>query len=666
MTLKSKIILQTSLLCLILWVGACYLFLGTYRVQQKLRYFTPATDYLIAVADIDLALSSEQRFLWSSLAGGGTLPGKTLDRRQQRVIAAFERALVVIERQRALGVVGEDDDLARVRSLFELYNLWRQRSRELLKADSYVRRLTETARVLLGDQLFPGLEEAAEDGVGEVQEAYVDLEETLGFFPWMQAGARQRIRDINADLAFVIDGNHVYALLNRQFAVLQAYRVNGQKEDLGRFQELFALTEDALSRWQGQSLERLRLDIDDRARSLDLDKVKAVEEGYSLLRELVGEALLPVPVEKADEALKSVVHRIEGLIQGNLRPAVMASLKSGVESIHQTSTVTNQVGVAAFAVLLLLIIVQSLRWVRDLLRSLDRLRVGIAAFQSGDLDHRVEVVGRDEFTELARSLNLMAEQLQSSRQEIGDLNASLERKVRERTRMLEEANRELKAFNYMVSHDLRNPLSAVLGLGQVLLEKARRNRDEDQIPLQHVVEGAERIDKTIDALLNLSQFGCRPLRYDAVDLAVLAGKVRDELQLIHGGFMLNCPSSGGLTIAADPDLMRLVMENLMQNALKYAVADRELRIEVGRTETEKGPAFYVRDNGRGFDPSAAGDIFAPFSRLHEESGIEGKGIGLAIVQRIIRRHGGDVWAEGMPGEGACFYFTIGLPRTGES
>lgn len=662
MKLKSKIILQVTLLCLILGVGACYLFLGTYRVQQKLDLFSPATGALIAIADVDSALASEQRMLWTALASGRGLAEVNLAESQAAVLEAFDRMLRFEHRQKELGVFGEDNSIAQLEDLHELYKLWQRRFKELLAQDPSGRTLTEPARMLIEDQLFPGLEHTAEHAVFEVQEAYADLEEALGFFPWMQAGARGRIREINAELAFVIGGNHVYTLLNRQFATLQAYSINGKKEDLGRFQSLFSQTEDMLTLWHKQAVVRLRLNVDDRQHAIDLDKVSAVEEGYSLLRDMTGDALLNIPAEEAGNALDTVVHQIEGLVQGRLRPAVMSSLKSGVESLRSFTTTANQVSVSSAAVVLMVIILLAIRSVRRMVRSLSVLQSGIETYQHGNLAHRVVLDGSDEFRELASSLNQMAEQLGSARREIEDLNQSLERKVDERTLLLEEANRELKAFNHMVSHDLRNPLTAVLGVSQVLLEKARRAESEDQVPLEHVYKGAEQIDLTITALLNLSNFSNQPLHYDVVDFSLLGQQVAADLQSSGSSFAFDCPAEGALKVAADPNLMRLVLETLMQNAIEHARPDRALQIEIGSGSDSRGPVFFIRDNGRGFDPGKAGELFAPFSRLHVESGITDNGIGLAIVQRIIHRHGGEIWADSVQGEGSCFNFTVGEPQ----
>jgi len=658
MTLKSKIIFQTGFLCLILWVGACYLFWGTYRVQQKLGRFTPTIEALVATADVDLALASEQRTIWSALGAGGELTPSMLSNQQQKVLSIFDSLLAAEQRQKKAGGLGEDSSIANVGQLMELYRLWQQRSEVIIAAGSGAQELAESARMLLDDQLFPGLEDRLEHAILEVQTAYADLEEALGFFPWMQAGSRQRVRGINSDLAFVIDGNRVYALLNRQFAVLQAFRVNARQEDLGTFQDLFLMTEDALGRWHRQAVARLRVNGDDRAVAIDLEKVSAVEEGYGLLRDLTGDALMEVPANEARDALERVVQQIENLVQGNLRPTVMASLKSGVKNIRTISTTANQVGVTIFAILFLVVIVQSIRWVRGTLHSLEVLRFGIEAYQSGGLAHRVTLKGNDEFFALGTSLNRMAEQLEASRQEVEDLNSSLERKVEERTVLLEEANNELKAFNLMVSHDLRNPLSAVLGLSEALLEKARQKGNDDEVPLKHIVRAAERIDLTINALLNLSHFGYQPLRYDAIDLCCLARKVVDELPQGSDSMDIVCPPDGSLMLAADPSLMRLVLDNLLQNAVKYADPERPLRVEIGCGEINNDRVFHVRDNGRGFDVEEGDDPFAPFSRLHEKEDVEGKGIGLAVVQRIIQRHGGDVWVESRPGEGTTFFFTI--------
>jgi two-component system NtrC family sensor kinase len=226
---------------------------------------------------------------------------------------------------------------------------------------------------------------------------------------------------------------------------------------------------------------------------------------------------------------------------------------------------------------------------------------------------------------------------------------------------LEHKNRELEAFSYSVSHDLRAPLRSIDGFSRALLEDHFERLDpQGRHHLERVREAAKRMAQLIDDLLELSRVGRAELVRSRVDLSALAGKVLLELQRREPERDVNCIITRELHTDADPRLLEIVLENLMGNAWKFTRKVLRARIEVGQlSSTDEVPAFFVRDNGAGFPMSYADKLFRPFQRLHTESEFPGTGIGLATIQRIIDRHGGKAWAEGEIGHGATFYFTLG-------
>jgi PAS domain S-box-containing protein len=224
---------------------------------------------------------------------------------------------------------------------------------------------------------------------------------------------------------------------------------------------------------------------------------------------------------------------------------------------------------------------------------------------------------------------------------------------------LRGANRELEGFTYAVSHDLRAPLAAISGFGEALAEKLAGHPDAKVSHyLARIRVGAERIDELISALLSLSQFGREPLRLTLVDLGEMAQDIVDGLREAEPGRSVTTRIEPGLLVKADTRLVRVLLQNLLQNAWKFTARTQQGHIEVGRTDTEEGPAFYVRDNGAGFDMDRAGRLFVPFQRLHDSSDFPGTGIGLATVQRVALIHGGHVWAHSAPGGGATFFFVL--------
>jgi len=239
------------------------------------------------------------------------------------------------------------------------------------------------------------------------------------------------------------------------------------------------------------------------------------------------------------------------------------------------------------------------------------------------------------------------------------LAAELERRVRERTRQLEFANAELEAFVYAVSHDLRAPLRALDGFSQIVIEDYADRLDEaGRQHLQRIRGAAQRMAMLLDDLLELSRMTRRELRRERVDLSALATEIVEELQSQEPGRRVACRIAPGLSAEADPHLARVVLQNLLANAWKFTAPREQAVVEVGAERRGDETAFYVRDNGVGFDMAYAHKLFMPFQRLHDPAEFPGTGVGLATVRRIVHRHGGRTWAEGRPDEGATFWFTL--------
>lgn len=243
---------------------------------------------------------------------------------------------------------------------------------------------------------------------------------------------------------------------------------------------------------------------------------------------------------------------------------------------------------------------------------------------------------------------------------IRTLNAELEQRVAERTRELNAINEELEAFSYSVSHDLRAPLRAIDGWGQALVEDYGDVLGEDGgALLQRQRAASQRMGQLIDDLLRLSRLTRRPLNRQPVDLAELVATCWQELASEHQ------PLNAALVIGelppcqADPSLLRQVITNLLSNGLKFASQEAQPRLEVdSQAAADNELVYFVRDNGVGFDPRYSDKLFSPFQRLHSQHEFSGTGIGLAIVQRVIYRHGGRVWAESELGQGATLYFSL--------
>ena len=235
----------------------------------------------------------------------------------------------------------------------------------------------------------------------------------------------------------------------------------------------------------------------------------------------------------------------------------------------------------------------------------------------------------------------------------------LEDRVMERTAELAAVNRELEAFAYSVSHDLRAPLRSMDGFSQALLEDYADKLDADGQDYLHRVRAAsQRMGQLIDDLLKLSRIARSEVHHEVVNLSALAHAISTELQRRAPDRQVEVVIRDNLNASGDARLLRLVLENLLDNAWKFTSKKARARIELGAKPIADHTAYYVRDNGAGFDMAFADGLFGPFHRLHSKSEFEGNGIGLATAQRVIARHGGRIWAEGSVGQGATFYFTI--------
>lgn len=235
----------------------------------------------------------------------------------------------------------------------------------------------------------------------------------------------------------------------------------------------------------------------------------------------------------------------------------------------------------------------------------------------------------------------------------------LEDLVQERTAKLEDVNKELESFSYSVSHDLRAPLRAIDGFSLAILEDYADKLDaEGQNILQRVRRGAQRMSSLIDDLLQLSRVTRHEILRDVVDLSVLANAVLGRLEESEPDREVEQTVAPGIKVEGDGHLLQIVLDNLLGNAWKYTGKKGEPKIEFGLAEQDGERAYFVKDNGVGFNMNYADKLFGAFQRLHKEEDFPGTGIGLATVQRIIHRHGGRVWAEAKEGKGATFYFTL--------
>jgi two-component system sensor histidine kinase/response regulator len=266
------------------------------------------------------------------------------------------------------------------------------------------------------------------------------------------------------------------------------------------------------------------------------------------------------------------------------------------------------------------------------------------------------------FVELAKKSELLRRQAQMLR---ANEQAAREQAAEqaELVRDLEHKNRELESFSYAVSHDLRAPLRRIDSYSKALLDTLADRLDETgRRFLERVRQSSREMAQLIDDVLHLSKVTRAELREQEVDLSALVTVLVDRMRESDPDRQVEAKVRPGVIVVGDGQLLRIAMENLLDNAWKFTSHQPDARIEFGMIQVGGEPTYFVRDNGAGFDMTYVDRLFGPFQRLHLASEFPGSGIGLATVQRIIHRHGGKVWAEGMVGQGATFHFTLGRPR----
>jgi signal transduction histidine kinase len=274
-------------------------------------------------------------------------------------------------------------------------------------------------------------------------------------------------------------------------------------------------------------------------------------------------------------------------------------------------------------------------------RRVTRLHDGAEQVARGNLDHRIGIRGDDELAELGATFDRMTVRL------------------RQTHAAMETSNRELEAFSYAVSHDLRAPLRSVSGFSQAVLEDYGPQLDaKGRQYLEMAAEAARDMGQLIDDLLGLSRVSRVDMVRRPVDLSALARSVLDELRNAEPDRRVEVEVSPELSAEGDPTLLRFAMENLVRNAWKFTSRHETARIAVGRVRDRGCDAFFVADDGAGFDMAFVDKLFNPFQRLHRTSEFEGTGIGLATVRRVVRRHGGEAWARGEVEKGATIFFTL--------
>lgn len=337
-------------------------------------------------------------------------------------------------------------------------------------------------------------------------------------------------------------------------------------------------------------------------------------------------------------------------------------LDSQADRFQRQSTI---VGVGLAGVFVAYLVVTFMVIHRRVLAGMARLQSGAAAIGAGKLDSRIEDGARDEIGELSRAFNQMTANLKGVTASKAELEAEIaarketEQKLRRNMMDLEASNRELEAFAYSLSHDLREPLRSLDGFSQAVIEDYEDRLDgTGRDYLMRIRGAAQHMSQITEDMLRLSRIVRTELQLEMVDLSALTSSIAEDLVGRHQERTVEFIIEGGIVVNGDASLLQMAMVNLFENSWKFTAKRPQARIEFGATLVDGRRVYFVKDNGVGFDMKYVDKLFQPFQRLHRDADYQGTGVGLATVQRIIRRHGGEIWAESDMGRKTAVYFTL--------
>jgi signal transduction histidine kinase len=369
------------------------------------------------------------------------------------------------------------------------------------------------------------------------------------------------------------------------------------------------------------------------------------------------EIVAPVVTIEKQETREEIGLELTSVANTNKNTRKIGVVTVGVSTERVSRTVDGffmVLGGASLLSILAIAIVVGTTIYRVVIRPTRKLAYSMQQVAEGELSIQVNIHGDDEIAQLSRSFNSMAVSLKEARDK-------LEQRVEERTIELSKAMKELEAFSYTVSHDLRAPLRAIDGFSRVLQEECTDKLDkEGQRYLNIIRNNTKNMGHLIDDLLAFSKLGRQEIRRSEIDMTQLVKQVFEDVKAAHAERSLELRMETLPRVFGDRSLIRQVLTNLISNAAKFTKSREQALIEISAAENEQDILFTVKDNGVGFDMKYVDKLFGVFQRLHTTDQFEGTGVGLAIVQRVLERHGGTISAYGEPDIGATFAFT--LPR----
>ncbi len=662
MGFRTKLILLVVLVNLLAAGAVWQLFSSARSIKEQVQLFVPLSNYLEGISATHSALTRQNKEVFDYLISQEELNKREFATISLELEQSFHRWKKAAIQQQMLGVEGEHEDLELVDRTYLDYQHWQEsliEIFELAERGSWALALGKfqiLGENSLNQRLLPAFDVALNDGMIEAEDTYHALILAVGGSPWGASNYAEQLEIIHTSMDFFVGGNSVNASINRQFSHLIDYLLQGHEKSLLNYEHSLAVSREALSFWTRATQKKALLYGLPPGDFSPL--VTIVDASFQRFLQQAATAIEFKKAGRTAEALDLIID--QDLLIADLHDGTSLAIQEGAGILVSA---TNARLTAGFILLLLFFGASSLfsiRMSRDILGSAETLNSGMKAIHSGDFAHRINLKNDDFIGNLAQTFNTMMDSLCQTQASLEQLTTELEQRVEDRTSQLVTANRDLEAFNAMVSHDLRNPLTVIYGYSEILHEKHIKNGPPQILEIvNNVMTACDDMSRIVSALESLSQASHKKMARESVPLGEMVKKNIAQLSATEEHRKVDLIIHQAPEANGDKNLLEIVMTNLVSNAWKYSGKSLEPRIEFGAKERGGKAVWYIRDNGVGFDMKKSDQLFKTFGRLHSAKGFNGTGIGLATVQRIIHRHGGEIWAEGEEGQGATFYFHFG-------
>jgi signal transduction histidine kinase len=663
MSIKTNLLIALLLVVSVMLATVGYLGWSSIRISNQLGRMVPSVDYLEAIASTRASITRQMKEVVDCLISHSTTSHSEFDKVAMTTEEQFSKWESAISAKRNGSSFTDNEELKLLNQIREDYREWRGLAVTVLElceqkeVDRAKTILAETSYLVLENSLLNGIDNALEDGNNKVVTDFHLLVMALGRLPWSNEKALRTLERVQSTVDSALALTRINTGISKQLKEVMDDLVS-PVNSLRPFGWAGNETKTALNDFRRSARKLVELGLPNSSKLLS--QATTLESQYIKFTILCQQAMSSRQAGDVVRAAKLADSVIDQAMKEGLTPNLKQSLNDSNQDIQDLSSTVGWQGIGVVTIGAMLVIITLLASLKGILNAFSILEMETSSIAAGNLDHRIDLPANTELGRLASSFNSMTESLQKTHADLRELNARLEQRVEERTAQLAMVNEDLRLFSSSVCHDLRSPLSSISGYSQLLLMTSADTLDQQtRETLQRVVDSSEEMSAIINALMKLARVTEDDISSEPVDLSLTARLVIAEIQGRDPGRTVNIEIGEGLHAYGDGMLLRLVLENLFNNAWKFTAHKANGSIRFDCTLENEKTVFFVRDNGAGFDMTMADSLFRPFGRLHSADEFDGTGIGLATVKRIIDRHGGTIWATGEPGNGATFYFTLG-------